>query len=245
MTTWGTLKSDLARILSRADLGGEEGVYLRLAEARINRDVRCRAMVHWHRVRPANLAVVGLQVDAGVSFVGFTLRDLVESNWSGPLIAVDTVAFGLGQHKAPLDRVTVEQLLEQCAVSGRSSRPTVFAEIVDDEGEISIALAPPPTPSEDEENLDLTLIVTCLFGFALDTNSDASSNWLLRQHYDIYFAATAAEACAQIQDFERMGIFETRYKQGVDALHRAENAARSAGSVINTSPSLYPGRTIV
>lgn len=216
MTTWGILKADLADLLSRYEMDSSLPMYLRMAEARINRDVKCRAM---ERAGAFDL------VEEGVFGAGAVSVDLREQFGSNTIQSVKLVALGVLNGEAkPLTAVSLEELYEQYQHT-RGGTPTHFALSTGTSGQPILILAPVPPQSEP-----LYLTVWAHVRFALDTANDADTNWLLTNHYDLYLNALAATAVSQIQDFERQGMFDVNYKRAVEELKDAENLARVGGS---------------
>lgn len=216
MTTWGLLKADLADLLSRYEMDSSLPMYLRMAEARINRDVKCRAMERGN--------IFDL-VDEGVFGAGVVSVDLSDQFGSDTIQSVKLVALGvLSGEATPLTAVSLEELLEQYQHT-RGGTPTHFALSTGTDGQPILILAPAPPQSEP-----LYVTVWAHVRFTLNTADDNSANWLLANHYDVYLNAMAAIAVSQIQDFERQGMFDMNYKRAVEELKHAENLARVGGS---------------
>lgn len=230
MTTVAALQSDIANILSRDDIGGDFAMHLRLAHARINRDVRCRAMVKWQATNPYASNARDEAETAGANLMEVDITDLFGDGY-GPLIGVHTVAWGLGGEKSALDAVSQEMLLEH-DYGTAGTRPCVYALATNQAGEIILWLAPTPPNNDMLVEVGNILTITCWFGFELDSENPLATNWLLTNHYDVYLYALAAAACGTLQDFERQAQYLGMYQAAVAELAKTENQARTGGSVI-------------
>lgn len=210
MTTWGQLKADLLNMISRPSLSTSLGMYVRLAEARINRDVKCRTMER------------GLAFDIvaeGTAAGGLISVDLQAQAGSSIIESVDAVLLGLTTgENCPLQQVNLKDLIEQFQ-NTRGGTPKAYALSSNYSGNLTLLMTPVPT-----EETYVTIYFTVRF--ELDTTDDNSTNWLLRHHYDVYLNALASAACAQMQDFERQGAFDVNYKRAVAEVKDSENLAR-------------------
>lgn len=218
MTTVAALQADIANILSRDDLDGDFAMHLRLAHARINRDVRCRAMEKVYAFRPSEQGVTAdrlTSVDLAAEFSPFTL------------LAVTTVAYGLLSDPSQMTLVSLEQLLEDADKDTPSGTPTRYALGYNSNGAPIIYLDP-GVAADDTSYLTVAGFVA----FSLDTTDSTATNWLLTNHYDVYLYSLAAVACGTIQDFDRQRQYLGMYQAAVAELAKVENQARTGGSVI-------------
>ncbi len=218
MTTVESLQSDIANILSRDDLSGDFAMHLRLAHARISRDIRCRAMEKTYVFRPS---------EQGVTTGRLTAIDLGAEFSPHTLLAITTVAYGLLSDPSQLTRVSLEQLLEDADKDLPSGTPTRYALGYSTSGSPTISLEPGVAATDTDY-----LTVSGFVAFSLDTTDPTATNWLLTNHYDVYLYSLAAAACGTIQDFDRQRQYLGMYKEAVAELAKVENQARTGGSVI-------------
>lgn len=219
MTTVAELQADLANILSRDDIASDFAMHLRLAHARINRDVRCRAMEHTVGAIPGT---DGATVD---QYTELDLTDLFAPE--GTLMAVTTVAYGRVSTPRQLTRVSSEQMYEDAAINGTPGKPTRYSLGLGSAGQWILTLNPAVASGDTE-----ILVVSGYVAFTLDSENPPVTNWLLTNHYDVYLYALAAAACGTIQDFERQRQYLGMYQAAVAEVAKTENQARTGGSVI-------------
>lgn len=219
MTTWGALRTDLLSMLSRSELGTEAGMYLRVAEARINRDVKCRAM---ERVLVADLVDDGELAAGGIR--AMYPEALVDDGTT--VESVEKISLSFDGTLRPLTKVGVGELFD---VYQRTDSNTPLKFAVDNGGSAGTTrLLFSPAPAD---GADAVIVVAWYYSrFTLDSTDDNSTNWLLAHHYDVYLNALASAAASHIQDFERQGMFDVNYKRAIAELNASENLSRIGGS---------------
>jgi hypothetical protein len=83
-----------------------------------------------------------------------------------------------------------------------------------------ILLSAPPSPSAP---LDLEILYWARFAGLTD---DADTNWLLRNHFDVYLYATLRSACEYIQEDMLEDRYLAKYERAVTRTNKHENRKR-------------------
>ena len=94
-----------------------------------------------------------------------------------------------------------------------------------------------PAPSEESP---ASLVMVYVARYA-PLAQGADSNWLLREHYDIYLNGLLAEAADHLEDGELAAIYRPKFDQAIFELNRSENRARfPRGSGLRTIGGVQP-----
>lgn len=117
-----------------------------------------------------------------------------------------------------LNYVNIQHLDTKYPKNSRSGTPVVYSI----EGQ-QILFGPVP---------DSAYSVSVLYYKRLDPLSTTPTNWLLTNHPGVYLWAALAESAPFLKDDERALVWETKYKNEMEALQQSDDAGQFSGSVL-------------
>lgn len=206
MTTRSILLADIDQWLARDDLstGGSEETFLRLAESRINDEVRTRA-----------------QEVTSTLTVTSRITPLPDYFIHMRSVSISSVLDRNIEYLTP-ERIRESPIWLNQGGSGNAEETQTFAYTV--EG-ANLVIAPDP----GTDGLTLDIVYLTRFVPLVAAND---SNSLLTDHYDIYLYAILHEASIFLQEMDLAGVYNAKYQAAVDRLHKSENRARFGGSAL-------------
>ena len=194
-----SLQQDVQTYIGRADVAESPlfDTLLRLVEARIKR-----------LVRPRERDVM-LEFEVGAAYYALP-SDFVRMR----SLTVDTDIL-----PRSLDYYPPDALRKSPIWSNQSSFSIPGAQGYTIEGN---RLLVAPAPSADSPT---SMVMVYVARYApLEVDSD--TNWLLREHYDVYLNGLLAEAADNLEDEELAGLYKPKFDRAIFEINRSENRAR-------------------
>jgi hypothetical protein len=205
VTTYSTLKTEIADILNRVDLADAIENFIQRAEASLKRDDRAKLLVD---LTP--LAVSSEEVSMPDDFGELYSVAHDGPNYFGPLEQTDLG--GLTKYKALL--------------SGNATGvPAAVAVREDGTGAVSLVFAPEPNATfnlQAQYWAELTAL-----------NSGNPTNRWLERHPDIYIYAALVESAPYLKDDQRIQVRESQLEKRLERMGRQTQRRAFSGEMVD------------
>ena len=202
LNTYANLKTAIATWLDRSDLTSYIPDFITLAEARINRDLRIRAME----------ARSLLTLSDGNKYYGLPTGYLQMRN----------IQINDGSNIIPLEYITPE-MMDRFKMSDLEGRPVAYT-IIGDE----LLFAPTPDSTKTVEVAYYKKLTTLGDG----TGGTATSNWLTTDAPDVLLYGSLLEAEPFVKNDERIPVWLAGYDNAINKLQDADDRDRHSGSTM-------------
>lgn len=202
LSNFTELKAAIADWLDRSDLTDRIPDFITLAEARLNRELRIRAMEYRST----------MTLSAGQKYHALPGGYLQMRN-----LQLNT------NPTTPLEYITPE-MLDRLYGSDVTGKPTAYSLIGDE-----IQLAPVPDSDYELEMAFYEQFAPLGDGV---TGGTVTSNWLSLNAPDVILYGALIEAEPFIKNDERMSLWLQAYKEAVDKIQKADERDRHSGSTM-------------
>ncbi len=207
MTDFATLSADVAGFSARSDLGAQIPTFIRLAEARIAREIRVFEMQTHFTAVIDDTGRLTLPTDfLGFRHVAVAITSGISENGEATYLPPD---------------VFFETLENAGSVVGFVPDNYYTLESGD------ILIQPVPGPG-----LSVSLNTAYWQRFAPLDGTTNLTNWLLTNHFDIYLTAVLAELASFEMDVEEEGKQDSKFRDKVKMLHQSERRKQRSGPYI-------------
>lgn len=204
MTDYATLNSDVADFAARTDLTSKIPIFIRQSEPKIAREIRVIEMQQTGTLVVPDTGSIALPT----RFLGFKS------------VAVQTSAGdtrGATINYMPPDRF--HELRNNRSIDPSNLDDNYYTL----EGG-NLLLSPLPG-----SGATVTLNVTYWQRFETLDGVTVTTNWLLTNHYDLYFAAVMARMCRYEKDFDEEAVWNADFDRIKEDLHRSEKRKARSG----------------
>jgi len=201
--TYDDLVTNIAAWLARSDLDARIPDFIRLAEARLQRELRAFLT----RTGAFSLPVAaGTGLTSAIASVGLTPVEIQSCGWK---VADAADTSGL---VTPLPQVSLDQLMEWHTTSPGPGAPEAYAAVG-----TSFKVYPLPNTPKDSAGVDsfYTLVVSMIglnasFGLPISA-ANYATNPVWQEHPDLYLYGALCEAAPYLQHDERTPLWEARF----------------------------------